>query len=414
MRDSRTIKLLCAYCYMMRLDLFMVKFIKILTFVFLVSGLGMLVYFLGKSAADGYSIFFETKTNYEVTGQFGDFVGGVIGTFFALAGTFLIYLTFKEQSEENKRAAFEATFFEMIRLHRENVSELRYKKYSSDNYESYENRQVSRVIFQEFIECYRDVKKFSNSRDPSDYITPKYLERIRKIITKNNSKINAIELARIDIAYCMVFYGVGTEGEIVLRKLFQKKYNPKYYFKLLYYIKLKPKKSNKERFDNWEQARNSDLKQLHGLIEELYLNRSTPEKSTNLSQTASDFKMHMSYEKYYGGHQFRLGHYFRHLYQSYKYLNESAFLSENQKYAYGKMYRAQLSTYEQALLFVNSISSIGMKWEFTPEGSGSDENPSKLITKFHLIKNLPGEHLFGIRYKTYYPGVNYESDEHLL
>jgi hypothetical protein len=392
----------------------MASFIKILAFISLAIGLGMLVYFLGKSAADGYSIAFEAKTNYEVTGQFGDFVGGVIGTFFALTGTFLIYLTFQEQAKENKRAAFEATFFEMIRLYRENVSELRYKKYSSDDYESYENRQVLRIIFQEFIECYREVKKFSNSKDPSDYFVPKYLERIRNIIAKNNPKINAIELARIDIAYCMVFYGVGTEGEIALRKIFQKKYNPDYYFKLLYYIKLKPKRSNTKRFGNWDKARNLDLKQLHALIEELYRNRSTPEKTTNLSQMASDFKMHLQYEKYYGGHQFRLGHYFRHLYQSYKYLNGCAYLSEDQKYAYGKMYRAQLSTYEQALLLVNSISSIGMKWEFRPEKSGSDGSHSKLITKFNLIKNLPGQHLFGIRYKTYYPSVKYESDEHIL
>lgn len=390
----------------------MTNFVKILAFTFLVIGLGILVYFLGKSAADGYSIYFEAKTNYEVTGQFGDFVGGVIGTFFALTGTFLIYLTFQEQAKENKRTAFEATFFEMIRLHRENVSEMRYRKFSSSDHESYENRQVLRIIFQEFIECYREVKKFSNSKDPSDYIAPKYLERIREIILKNNPKINAIELARIDIAYCMVFYGVGAEGEIALRKIFQKKYNPDYYFKLLYFIKLKPKRSNKERFANWEKARNLDLKQLHELVGELYRNRSAPEKTANLSQAASDFKMHLPYEKYYGGHQFRLGHYFRHLFQSYKYLNGSPYLSEEQKYAYGKMYRAQLSTYEQALLLVNSISSIGMKWEFTPERSGSDGNSSKLITKFNLIKNLPGQHLFGIRYKTYYPSVTYETDEH--
>lgn len=72
-----------------------------------------------------------------------------------------------------------------------------------------------------------------------------------------------------------------------------------------------------------------------------------------------------------------------------------------------------MSTYEQALLLVNSISSIGMKWEFTPDSSESDENHSKLITKYNLIKNLPGQHLFGIRYKTYYPSVKYESDDHV-
>lgn len=369
------------------------------------------MYFLGKSGIDGYSISLDAKTNYQVTGQFGDFVGGVIGTLFALTGTFLIYLTFQQQAKENRRTAFEATFFEMIRLHRDNVNELRYRKFVSSDFENYENRQVMRVIFQEFIECYREVKKFSNSKDPSDYIAPKYLERVQEIIAKNNPKISAIELARIDIAYCMVFYGVGTEGGIVIRKLFQNKYNPDYYFKLLYFMKLKPKRSNKERFSIWEQARDLELGKLHKLIDELYGNRNSPEKTTGLSQLAAEFKMHLPYEKYYGGHQFRLGHYFRHLYQSYKYLDGSANLNDEQRYAYGKMYRAQLSTYEQALLLVNSVSSLGMKWELTPELADDGTSYSKLITKYNLVKNLPGQHLFGIRYKTYYPDVDFETDE---
>ena len=77
------------------------------------------------------------------------------------------------------------------------------------------------------------------------------------------------------------------------------------------------------------------------------------------------------------------------------------------------MYRAQLSTYEQALLFINSISTIGMKWEFTPEKQSDPTIRTNLITTYNLIKNLPGEHLFGIKYKTYYKNVEYESLEQL-
>jgi putative phage abortive infection protein len=390
------------------------NFVKFLALSFLLVGLGILLYFSGKAVMDGYSIGLDVETNYEVTGQFGDYVGGVVGTFFALTGTFLIFLTFQEQAKENKRTTFESSFFEMIRLHRENVSELRYKKFHSGEHENYENRQVMRIVFQEFVECYREIKKFSNSRNPDDYIAPKYLKHIRQVIDNNNPKISPIELARIDIAYCMILYGIGNEGEITLRNLFKNKYNPDYYFKLLYYMKLKPKRSNKKRFDNWEQARGLDLKKLRELIDELYRNRNHPEKTADLSTLAEDFKMHLSYEKYYGGHQFRLGHYFRHLYQSFKYLNNSSSLTEDQKYSYGKMYRAQLSTYEQALLLMNSISTIGMKWEFTPELSNDKKSRSLLITKYNLIKNLPGKHLSGIRYKTYYPNVIYETDEHTI
>jgi len=390
------------------------KIAKFSALIFLVIGVLTLLYFLNKMSIDGYVISNDINTNHEVTGQFGDFVGGVVGTFFALTGTLLIYLTFHEQAKDNRRTAFESSFFEMIRLYRENINELRYRKYKLDETITYENRQVIRIIFQEFIECYREVKKFSNSNEVSDYLTPKYHERLKTIIANINPKIDPIEMARIDIAYSILFHGLSDEGESVVRKSFLKKYNSDYYFRLLYFIKLKPKKSNKERFDCWNNARGLELKDLHALIDELYTNRNHPDKMENPSQLAKDFKMHLAYEKYYGGHQFRLGHHFRHLYQSYKYLNSHTELSDKEKYAYGKMYRAQLSTYEQALLLVNSISSIGMKWELAPEEPENHKIKTNLITTYNLIKNLPGDHLFGIRYKTYYKNVDYETDEQIV
>ena len=137
-----------------------------------------------------------------------------------------------------------------------------------------------------------------------------------------------------------------------------------------------------------------------------------------LSEEAKQLVYETEFVKYYGGHQHRLGHYFRHLFQSYKYLNYHNDLTEKDKYFYGKTLRAQLSTYEQALLFINSVSSLGMKWEFTPETdllkAKENKQNSKLITRYNLIKNLPGYHLFGLRYKTYYPNVKYETEEEIL
>ena len=387
---------------------------KYLALTFFAVGIITLIYFLAKAAVDGYGISFNTPTDYTATGQFGDFIGGVVGTFFALTGTILIYLTFNSQTKENKRIAFEASFFEMLRLHRENVNELRYRKYKIDDHITYENRQVMRVIFQEFIECYREVKKFSNSKNVLDYITPKYHNKLKTTILKVNPQINAIEMARIDIAYSIMFYGLGIEGESILRKLFLKKYNTEYYYKLLFFLKLKPKQSNQNRFKNWVTAKELPLIELKILIDELYKNRKHPEQLIYTSPLADDFKENLEYEKYYGGQQFRLGHYFRHLYQSYMYLNSHSELSKVQKYSYGKMFRAQLSTYEQALLLVNSISCIGMKWELSPSNLGEDKSGVSLITTYNLVKNLPGDHLFGIKYKTYYKNVDYETDEQIF
>ncbi|EOA6820110.1 putative phage abortive infection protein [Vibrio vulnificus] len=385
------------------------KLTKILAFLCFILGSVIFFYFLGKASSDGYSFSFSSVTNYEVTGQFGDFVGGVVGTLFALTGTLLIYLTFQEQSRENKRIAFESLFFEMVKLHRDNVSEMRYHKASgSESDNTYENRQVFRVIYQEFVDCFREVKKFSNSQNPRDYYNPKYQRYLQSGVCKGKNDKDLIEMALVDIAFSIVFFGLGEEGEVIVRKHFCTRYKAEYYFKLIYFIKMKPKRTNVDRFTNWESVRSLQLKELHVLIDELYKNRKDPSKSEGLSELALKQNMNGKYQKYYGGHQFRLGHYFRHLYQSYTFLDSHSHLSSKEKYSYGKILRAQLSTYEQALLFINSISCLGMAWELTYESV--DEKG--LITKYNLITNLPGEHISGIKYKKYYGSVSYESEQH--
>lgn len=388
----------------------MIKTIQFIAWTFIIIGVIIIFLFLHKSSLDGFSTSFSLPTDYASTGQFGDFIGGVVGTFFALAGTLLIFLSFIQQARENKRIAFESVFFEMVRLHRDNVSELRYHKYRKGEDRVFENRQVINLIFKEFIECYRDVKKFSNSRNEEDYLKQRYRTKLRNITFRINPGINIIELAIIDIAWSIVFYGLGTEGESAIRKSFLRKYNSDYYHKLLYYIKLKPKKSNVNRFKNWTILRGLELSQLHPIIDELYCNRNHPEQTMGLSENAIRLQMHLPYEKYYGGHQFRLGHYFRHLFQSYSFLNNHEDLNPVQKYEYGKLLRAQLSTYEQGLLFINSLSSLGMKWEYNPEKTSKK---SALISNYNLVKNLPDVHMFGIMYKYYYPKVQFEFEEQL-
>lgn len=392
----------------------MIKTLHFFATGFTILGCIIILIFLCKASTDGFSISFKLPTDYTSTGQFGDFIGGVVGTLFALAGTFLIFLSFSTQIKQNKREAFESAFFQMINLHSQNVNQMNYTKYSGTKWETAEHRKVFRVIFKEFVECFREVKKFSNSIVIEDYILDKEKERLEKIIKENSTKINIIELALIDISYNIVFYGVGEEGEIVLRDNFKKKYNSKYYYKLLRYIKLKPKKENNTRWNSWKNLFELEYKSFKLVIEELHLYRKTKSIEA-LSKDAKRLIYKVEYDKYYGGHQHRLGHYFRHLFQSYKYLNYHNDLSVDEKYFYGKTLRAQLSTYEQALLFINSISSLGMKWEFTPEtkllSSNEKLDDCKLITKYNLIKNLPGNHFFGLYYKTYYPKVKYETEE---
>jgi len=113
--------------------------------------------------------------------------------------------------------------------------------------------------------------------------------------------------------------------------------------------------------------------------------------------------------KPFDGHQSRLGHYFRHLFQAVNYINQQPprLLNYSEKYKYVKTLRAQFSTQEQALLFLNSLSDLGLAWERDP--AIQDVN-SKLITKYNLIKNIPDGFVSGIDFRQYYPDVEYEGD----
>jgi hypothetical protein len=112
----------------------------------------------------------------------------------------------------------------------------------------------------------------------------------------------------------------------------------------------------------------------------------------------------------FDGHQSRLGHYYRHLFQSVRYINEQPknLLSYKEKYEYVKTLRAQLSNQEQALLFLNSLSDLGLPWERSNKIIDVNQ---KLITKYNLIKNIPDGFLEkGIDIRSYYPDIKYEGD----
>lgn len=93
------------------------------------------------------------------------------------------------------------------------------------------------------------------------------------------------------------------------------------------------------------------------------------------------------------GHAGDLGHYYRHLYQTVKYIvsqMKDGVISYDSAMKYLKILRAQLSNDEQVMLFYNWMAGLhnngfGYKWE-------SDEN--KFFTEFLMIHNLPYGYLF--------------------
>ena len=82
----------------------------------------------------------------------------------------------------------------------------------------------------------------------------------------------------------------------------------------------------------------------------------------------------------FNGHSDRLGHFYRHLFQTVKFVveqDENIFDFED-KYSYVKMLRAQLSNHEQLLLYYNSTAWFDNEWR-------------PFFTDYRLIKNIPLE-----------------------
>jgi len=82
-------------------------------------------------------------------------------------------------------------------------------------------------------------------------------------------------------------------------------------------------------------------------------------------------------QRLFKGHQNRISHYFRNLFAAYKFIDSSD-LSEAEKKKLGKVLRAKLSNYEQALLLLNVMSNLGRPWK-----------TDGLLDFYEPIKNVP-------------------------
>ena len=103
-----------------------------------------------------------------------------------------------------------------------------------------------------------------------------------------------------------------------------------------------------------------------------------------------------------------LSSYYRNMYNAIKFIDESIYLTQNEKYDYIKIYRAQLSNSELAVFVFNIQSNFGKKWKsYSKKGK---DIPHNLIEKYKLIKNIPAGYLQNYDHKKSFD-MEYEDDE---
>ncbi len=234
-------------------------------------------------------------------GQLGDFVGGYIGTFFALVSVVLLVATLRNQRRASLQLNFETKYFELIKMHRDNVAELEVQRTGG--------RRIFVVLMREFRVL---------------------LEVVKAVAAKQKQQLTQRQLSHITY-YCL-FFGTGPNSSRML------------------------KQSLSEFDSHFIDELESELDKLE--------TKETAKRERKLS--------YIPFE----GHQSRLGHYYRHLYQAVRYVDQQTI--DIDKYEYVKTIRAQLSTHEQALLLLNSLTPVGGDWW-----------KKDLILRYRMVQNIP-------------------------
>lgn len=138
--------------------------------------------------------------DFTVTGPIGDYVGGVIGTILSFAATLFVVITLYEQSYQHKREHFAQNYYEMLKIHNDNVSGMVL-------HQSNGNDIRGREVFTKLIKDYERVYDYVHSYILSivnGAVNDKTDIKSMKEYLANSQNMQSLEMR---ITYGYYFYG---------------------------------------------------------------------------------------------------------------------------------------------------------------------------------------------------------------
>ncbi len=307
--------------------------------------------------------------DFNKTGQIGDTIGGILAPFIAIIAAVLTFAAFyvqyqanqiqirnfKDQMDISNVQRFESKFYDMIKLHIENVNSIFIEDYLG-------NKIVGKNTFKEFFEELRFTfyllkQKYGNDLDDINILKISYYIYSYGIV--NNILLNdqSLNLSSEKITQIINTF----KGELI---------------KIDKYFK------DKKAFES---------------------------KIPIAGQEHSFFLRH----RCFSGNMNILGHYYRNLFQTVKYVDKfrTDLQPADRKINYIKTLRAQLSNYEQLLLYYNTLSKFGYPWLNDVDRNTNPKDYSEgYLIKYKMIKNIPLPLAdFGIK-----PEVKFEKEIELL
>ena len=391
-------------------------FLRIAALVLVALGFVITFEFLLAVHNDGWT-YSTSHVSYDFTNKVAGTIGSLVGPLISGAGFFFLYLNFREQKETLHRNRLESKFFQMVGYHRANINEITFTlcEKHGEPLVTAEKRKVFKVINKHFEELYSEVSFLFEGINEGDLYEANYKNKLNQNFIITERHINLMDFAKLDLLYLIIFFGAGTDGCKTIKKLTKDKYIEPFVDQLVTYAALKPKREFKY-WHSWvtmnECAPFDKAFTFSDIIAKRKDALSAGRRSETDNNSFDDYLIYHpnAYDKYYGGHQFRLGHYFRNIYQAIKCIHEDKILSHQEKYDYIKVLRAQLSTAEQVILFLNSASQLGRSWEFEKKTKPDTGVALKhqLITVYNMIQNVPDREIIdNIEYVSFYPLVAY-------
>ena len=298
-------------------------------------------------------------------------------------GALLTLLAFWTQIDANEKIQdqfkiqqFESQFFEMLRLHKENVKEMKITGYG----------RLLNYKFNNFKEMNLKNFKDANSTDLTQYV--RYIENRKVFYNMNIELIACIELVTEEYKKL--------KGQIELTAVEKDEI-----LKLSYKIFFFGSKSDLIKGTN-NIINESEIKTIKEKLNKI---RDKHKESFGDKNSFGDSKITI-YIKYrpFSGHENRLGHYYRHLYSTVKYVTEKekeGLFDYVKSREYLKLIRSQMSNDEQLLLYYNFLFGFGENWDSRKSSvkrlkkdNLSAGEANQFFTKYRMLHNLPIERIY--------------------
>ncbi|MDT0678297.1 putative phage abortive infection protein [Autumnicola musiva] len=282
--------------------------------------------------------------DYQTGNEIGITFNGLMSPFIAISAALLTFIAFLVQYQANKKIQeqfkiqeVDQLFFEMLKLHKENVNE-----FNIDGYDHI-------------------VTKQPDSKDSLQKIQRQTSQR--KVFVTMVTELEAI----IEIAQLMLQPKTDKNKE----RLFQVAYE-------IFFFGIESENVQNWNFHRFEQFK-LKLKNIRKKHSYSY------SKENKFVVNGKYIHLYIKY-KPFSGHENRLGHYYRHLYSTVDYIvsrEKDRTISKDKSQHYLKLLRAQLSNDEQLLLYYNYRIGYGANWDKRGERNNA------FLTQFKMIHNIP-------------------------